>query len=106
MSNNDWNNHLRKVYENSDLPLKECMKIASDTYRKNTARKNGKGVNISRRQSKNNHPVGKGVFQDVINVTNKLIGSKARKLTNSEYHLPDSNYSGPGTNLQYKIDNY
>jgi len=72
---------------NSDLPLKDAMKLASRTFHKP-------------KQSRK----GKGVYQDVINLTNRMIGSKAKKLTNSEYHLPDSNYSGPGTDLKNKVD--
>ena len=83
--NEEWRNHLKRYYETHNVSLKEAMIEAKKTYTK----KNGKGV-----------------YQDVVNVINKVAGSNARPLKDGEYHLPLSNYTGPGTNLDYNLKHH
>lgn len=89
--NEEWRKHLKKFYESHDMSLKQAMIEAKKTYR-------------PKNQPKNNHK-GSGVYQDVVNVVNKMIGSKARPLKDGEYSLIDSEYTGPGTRLAEKLKN-
>lgn len=104
----NWNEHLKNIYQTTDLPLKEAMLLASKTYHK----KSGGTVKKKKKQQpkkqtpklKQVHFQGDGIYQDVINGINRLIGSKAEPLQDGEYHLPDQNYSGPGTKLEEKLN--
>ncbi len=64
------------------------MVEASKTYKKKTP-------HIGRQ--------GKGVYQDVVNATNRLIGSKAPKLLDGNYGLVNQVYTGPGTPIDQYI---
>ncbi len=97
--NTDWQKHLQSVYQNSNLSLKEAMKVASKTYPKKSKQpkkqtKTSKHVRFS---------AGEGLYQDVVNGINRMIGSKAPPLFDGEYHLPDSNWTGPGTRIKERI---
>ena len=60
----DWNNHLKRVYESHpNLTLKQAMSEASKTYN-------------SKNQNKKYN--GEGIYQSAINSINRLTGSNAR----------------------------
>ena len=105
----NWNEHLKNTYQTTDLPLKDAMKLASKTYHKKsggTVKKKKQPKKQPKKQSKKVHfddVDGSGLYQDVMNGINRLIGSKAEPLQDGEYHLPDQNYSGPGTILEEKL---
>ena len=92
-----WNEHLRHVYETTNLPLKDAMKVASKSYRK-------KGGTIKRRKpNKKVHFEGEGIYQDVINGVNKMFDANVEPLQDGEYHPPFANFMGPGTKLHEKL---
>ena len=79
---NPWLEHLKETYVKNNKTLKQTM---IDESGKN---KNKKKVNFVE---------GDGIYQDSVNTINRLIGSKARKLEDGEFHAIDASFMGPGT---------
>jgi hypothetical protein len=79
--NNPWMIHLEKTKKKyPQLSLKEAMIMAKRNYKPKKKK-------------------GKGVYQDTMNSINKVFCPATKTLKDGEYHLPCSNYTGPGTDI-------